>query len=153
MSANTTLHTGADRHEVSKQYNKVYAAIVALGADAEKTETIIRFLQSLEMHHIDAEKALHSVQTALSLDKTASARWHNEMNEMGLYGVNTMTTKKRPAVPKWQKPLTAADRRHLKETMDGRVTLAGFKRNREAQKRDGISCFECESIARKLGIN
>lgn len=84
MSANTTLHTGADRHEVSKQYNKAYAAIVALGADSEKTEAIIRFLQSLEMHHVDAEKALYSIQTALSLDKTASARWHEQMNEMSL---------------------------------------------------------------------
>ena len=61
-------------------------------------------------------------------------------------------TTKRKSIPKWQKPLTAAERRHLKETMEGRVTLEGFKRNRAGQIREGIRCFECEIIASKLGL-
>jgi hypothetical protein len=55
-------------------------------------------------------------------------------------------------IPNWQKPLSAADRKHLKETCDGRPTLEKFKLNRRLQIKEGITCFECKSIARKLGL-
>lgn len=59
------------------------------------------------------------------------------------------TTKK---LPKWQRKLTAAQRRHLRESTDGTVTLAGLRRNLAGQRADGVHCWECESIARALGL-
>ncbi len=54
--------------------------------------------------------------------------------------------------PKWQKELSADDRKHLKETTDRTVTLQGFKENREYQIQNDIDCYECEAIAKKLGL-
>jgi len=61
-------------------------------------------------------------------------------------------------VPKWQKSLSAKERKHLVE--DACVTtLARLNRNMEEHARmrrenpDGIEpCFVCKGIARKLGI-
>lgn len=61
-----------------------------------------------------------------------------------------MSTKK-ISIPKWQRKLNAAERKHLRETCD-RVTLKAFKKNFEGQQQEGIVCWDCRSIARKLGI-
>ena len=53
-------------------------------------------------------------------------------------------------LPKWQKKLTAAQRMHLAESMDGSITLAKFWNNRAAQKKHGITCHDCEIIERRL---
>lgn len=61
-------------------------------------------------------------------------------------------------VPKWAKPLTAAQRKHLKGV--DATTLAAVKRTLAAQKetRDGNGpayrepCWECRAIATKLGL-
>jgi len=74
----TTLHTSNDKHEISKQYNKAYTAIIALGGD--KAEEIVRFLQTLEMHHTDAVGTLSRIQSALTGNKSESTRWHEQMN-------------------------------------------------------------------------
>ena len=53
------------------------------------------------------------------------------------------------------KVLTADERRHLFEDAfepDCKPTLRGVRRNREGQIKAGIRCFDCESIARKLGM-
>lgn len=60
---------------------------------------------------------------------------------------------------KWKKKLTKKELKHIKETTNG-GTLAEFKRNREWQvrpdqefgKEPDEMCFECRSIARKLGL-
>ncbi len=52
---------------------------------------------------------------------------------------------------KWQKKLTKKELQHVKETTQS-CTLRSFRANREEQIRDNITCFECEHIARKLGI-
>lgn len=52
-------------------------------------------------------------------------------------------------LPLWQKPLDYADLAHLKGSMEP-VTLAGFFRNRDGQKRMGIRCIECEIIETKV---
>lgn len=59
-------------------------------------------------------------------------------------------------IPRWQAALTAAERRHLRETRGG--TIAALKRNREKQRpneRDygpSYGCLECRTIAKKLGL-
>jgi len=62
------------------------------------------------------------------------------------------TMKNVKKLPKWQRKLTAAQRRHLRESMDGAVTLAGLRNNLAGQREDGCRCFECEDIARSLGM-
>lgn len=52
---------------------------------------------------------------------------------------------------KWHKKLTIKELRHVKETTDS-TTLKQFKRNREFQKKENIKCWECFSIAHKLGL-
>jgi hypothetical protein len=65
---------------------------------------------------------------------------------------------------KWQAKLTKAELKHLR-TVAGCRTLTDFKRSRKSQKafeQDAIDqgfdpgiatcCFECNAIARKLGI-
>ena len=61
---------------------------------------------------------------------------------------------------KWQKPLTVAEIRHIREM--GCRTLAAFKRTAEQQKHQRIEndfdpriepCWECRGIARKLGLD
>ena len=55
-------------------------------------------------------------------------------------------------LPKWKKKLTAAERKHLSETTDS-STLAQFKQNFEAQQtRTTMACWDCRSIARKVGL-
>jgi hypothetical protein len=56
---------------------------------------------------------------------------------------------------KWQKKLTKKELRHVKEWCGG--TLAGLKSTREHQKLmaeqgKALPCFECQSIAQKLGL-
>jgi len=70
-----------------------------------------------------------------------------------------MKTKKKPQWslwknrPKWAKPLDARLWKHLVEdAFDRKPTLSGVKRNRAGQLRDGIRCFDCEAIARHLGL-
>lgn len=62
-------------------------------------------------------------------------------------------------IPKWQKLLTAKERKHLREMDAG--TLAAFRRTAAEQARMRRSnggypviepCWECKFIARKLGI-
>ena len=65
-------------------------------------------------------------------------------------GQKTMTK-----TPKWMKKLTAGERKHLREDAfnpGDNPTLAGVRRNRAGQIKFGIRCFDCESIARKLGM-
>ena len=50
---------------------------------------------------------------------------------------------------KWLRKLTRAEIEHLKETTEP-VTMASFWRNREWHKKENVTCFECESIERKL---
>ncbi len=54
--------------------------------------------------------------------------------------------------PKWQKGLDASSRQHLKDSCNGQPTLAKFKRNRDLQKAEGVTCQECEFLARQLGL-
>lgn len=70
-----------------------------------------------------------------------------------------MATKKKPKYalfrnrPKWAKPLTADLWKHLcEDAFEGRPILAGVKRNRTAQLKRSIRCFECEAVARLLGL-
>lgn len=57
------------------------------------------------------------------------------------------------ATAKWMKKLTKRDLRHLAEESDsGRATLSSLKANLKGQHELGITCFECERIARKLSI-
>jgi hypothetical protein len=57
---------------------------------------------------------------------------------------------------KWQKKLTKKQLRHIKETTDGGL-LREFKRNREAHNKEKAAgksepCWECRTIARRLGL-
>ena len=57
---------------------------------------------------------------------------------------------------KWQKKLTKKQLKHIKETTDGGL-LREFKSNREFHKKEkaagkGELCFECRTIARRLGL-
>ena len=57
------------------------------------------------------------------------------------------------ATAKWTRKLAKKDLRHLAEvSASGRPTLQSLKANLEGQHKQGIRCFECESIARKLSI-
>jgi hypothetical protein len=56
---------------------------------------------------------------------------------------------------KWQRKLTAKQRKHLVDS--NATTLAAFRRTREAQAGHGLSdgysaCHECDAIARRLGM-
>lgn len=59
---------------------------------------------------------------------------------------------KRPAAPKWMKPLNAYDRKHLRESLANRPTLKGFKETFTWQQENNVNCWDCRSIARKLGL-
>ncbi len=75
---------------------------------------------------------------------------HKQSAGLAQNGRSKMATKwsKRP---KWAKPLSAADWKHLcEDAFDGRPTLRGFWRNRRYQINYKNGCYECESIARKL---
>lgn len=50
----------------------------------------------------------------------------------------------------WRSRLTKKEKQHLRET--GATTKDALIHNRMGQDRDGIRCFECEHIARKLGL-
>jgi len=61
-----------------------------------------------------------------------------------------MTKRKRKL---WHSKLTKAEKRHLKEDAGcNLVSIEPFKRNIEWQKKNGVNCPECTSIAFKLGI-
>lgn len=54
---------------------------------------------------------------------------------------------------KWVRKLTMRELRHLAESSaTGRPTLQSLKANLQGQHQNGIHCFDCESIARKLSI-
>jgi hypothetical protein len=59
---------------------------------------------------------------------------------------------KRPAAPKWMKPLTKYDKQHLKDTSKGRPTLKGFKETFKWQQENNINCWDCWIIAKRLGL-
>ncbi|MFU2207216.1 hypothetical protein [Solidesulfovibrio sp. C21] len=77
-------HNADSKQAIGKQYARAYKAIAALGGDDSKTEEVVRFLQSVEMHHVDTIDALCRVQSALIGNKSESDRWHREMNEFKL---------------------------------------------------------------------
>lgn len=51
----------------------------------------------------------------------------------------------------WKSKLTKKELQHVKDTTSN-CLLSQFRINIEGQKGGGIVCFECRSIARKLGI-
>lgn len=53
-------------------------------------------------------------------------------------------------LPKWQRKLSAAERRHLKEM--GISTLWGARNSAKFQELNMFPCWECVSIGRKLGV-
>lgn len=58
---------------------------------------------------------------------------------------------------RWQDKLTKKEMKHLADTCFGRPTLAALKQNRaahlaEVEKGNMDPCFECRSIAIKLGL-
>jgi hypothetical protein len=54
---------------------------------------------------------------------------------------------------KWQRGLKVSEINHLAEgSATGRASLTSLKRNLAEQERVGIHCFECRSIALKLGL-
>ena len=55
--------------------------------------------------------------------------------------------------PKWRRKLNKSETEHLAATScTGKPNLASFKRNLIEQNAEGITCSECDAIARKLGI-
>lgn len=52
----------------------------------------------------------------------------------------------------WAAKLSKGDKAHIKETGCNLVSLDPFKRNLKFQRESNIECFECEQIARKLGV-
>lgn len=57
------------------------------------------------------------------------------------------------ATAKWMKKLTKKELRHLAEgNATGRPTLRSLRANILSQRTSGATCFECESIARKLSL-
>ncbi len=55
--------------------------------------------------------------------------------------------------PKWAKKLTAKELRHVAEgSATGRATRRSLKANLEGQAASGVVCWECQSIASKLGL-
>ncbi|RLC85441.1 MAG: hypothetical protein DRJ03_11695 [Chloroflexi bacterium] len=63
-----------------------------------------------------------------------------------------MRKTKKKNLPKWQKKLNAEERDHLKETADGSVTLAKFKKCVEWQTKNDVVCWTCKSIACKFEL-
>lgn len=60
-----------------------------------------------------------------------------------------MATKK----PKWAKKLTVRELRHVAEgSATGRATLHSLKANLEGQATTGVVCWECRTIAAKIGL-
>lgn len=58
------------------------------------------------------------------------------------------------ALAKWTKKLTKRELAHMAEgSSTGKPTLHSLKGNLASQHELGITCFECESIARKLSIS
>lgn len=57
---------------------------------------------------------------------------------------------------KWQRPLTAKEVKHIRETTET-GTLEQFKQNRARQIEDEAAdftpCWACRMIARKLGVD
>jgi hypothetical protein len=54
---------------------------------------------------------------------------------------------------KWVKKLSKRELKHLKEgSATGRPTLRSLRENLRLQKENGLRCFECEAIARKVGV-
>ena len=53
---------------------------------------------------------------------------------------------------RWQDKLNSADHKHLKETLEGRVTLERVTNNVLAQETAKFPCWDCVCIGRKLGI-
>jgi hypothetical protein len=57
------------------------------------------------------------------------------------------------ATAKWMKKLTKRDLKHLAEgSATGRPTIQSLTANLDGQRKLGIQCFECETIARKLSV-
>lgn len=53
----------------------------------------------------------------------------------------------------WTKKLTKRQLNHLAEgSSTGKPTLHSLRTNLKFQRENDIVCFECESIARKLGL-
>ena len=51
---------------------------------------------------------------------------------------------------KWQNKLTKKELKHVKEWCDG--TLRGLRNARTHQNATGEKCYECQKIAKKLGL-
>jgi len=51
----------------------------------------------------------------------------------------------------WKKKLLKKELKHIKETTTS-MTLREVRANINAQREFGIRCFDCERIARKLGL-
>lgn len=58
---------------------------------------------------------------------------------------------KRQKLPVWLAKLSAAQRKHIKETTP-RGTLYEFKQNRREQIALKIDCIDCRQAAARLGI-
>lgn len=55
---------------------------------------------------------------------------------------------------KWMKRLGKRDLKHLAEgSATGRPTLRSLRENLAWQRDHGSRCFQCEKIARKLGVD
>lgn len=55
--------------------------------------------------------------------------------------------------PKWAKKLTATDLRHVAEgSATGRASLRSLKENLAGQAGNGVVCWQCRSIAAKVGV-
>ena len=53
----------------------------------------------------------------------------------------------------WTKKLGKRDLKHLAEgSSTGKPTLRSLRENLRLQRENGIRCFECEAIARKVGV-
>lgn len=54
--------------------------------------------------------------------------------------------------PKWHNKLTAKQLRHLAEVQNNPPTLRELRADIAFQRKTGCRCWECEDIARTLGI-
>lgn len=54
---------------------------------------------------------------------------------------------------KWQDKLNKKQRTHVRESIDGRITLAKVINNCKAQEDRMFPCWECVNIAHRLGVN
>lgn len=68
-----------------------------------------------------------------------------ELNDVNRNTGNSLDSL--PIGREWKKKLTKAELKHIKETTK-RGTKAEFLRNRAAK----MKCFQCQDIARKLGL-